>query len=94
MDSAADPLGVRIMDAVAEHADVPTTELPPLYEVLDPEALDELFSHSTDRPLAVPSQVSFTYADYRVTVFADREIKVTDTAAVATAPAGTPADPD
>lgn len=85
---------MRVVTAVAEQADVPPTELPPLFDAIDPDALDDLFSHSTDHPLAVPSRVSFRYAGSTVTVFSDGDIKVTDTSATTATPEAAVADTD
>lgn len=87
-------LSVRIVAAVAERADVSPTDLPPLYDVIDPDALEDLFSHSTDQPLSVPGRVSFGYAGSTVTVFSDGAVEVTDAAAPATAPEAAVADTD
>lgn len=77
---ASEPsLSVHIVRSVAEHAGTSPTKLPPLYDVLDPETLDDLFSHSTDAALSVPMSVSFPYAGYAVTVYSDKHVKVTDT---------------
>ncbi|MFC6964796.1 HalOD1 output domain-containing protein [Halocatena marina] len=46
------------------------TELPPLYETLDPDALDELFCSST----ANMATLSFKYAGQQVTIHSDRTI--------------------
>lgn len=43
--------------------------LPPLFDVIDPEALDTLFDARDDRP---EPTLSFTYCDCRVTVDGER----------------------
>jgi hypothetical protein len=64
------PTCTAVIEAVAAVSDRDATDLPPLYESIDPDALNMLFDpvddHS-DRPLAV----SFTYFGYRVRVDRD-----------------------
>ncbi|WP_254766378.1 HalOD1 output domain-containing protein [Salinilacihabitans rarus] len=60
-----------IVDAVAAAADRDPLGLPPLWDVVDPEALDALFEPTRGgRPRA--GRVTFTYCGYEVTVD-DRE---------------------
>ena len=65
------PPSVLIVNAVSAATKTPVNELPPLYQVIDPDALDMLFSGSdTD------GFVEFQYAGRTVTVSADRTIDV------------------
>lgn len=51
-----------VLQKVAEREEVPPSELnPPLYDVIDPEALDSVFRGST-------GHISFEYHGYAVTV--------------------------
>jgi len=60
-----DSVSQRVVETVAEAEGVPPTELrPPLYEVVDPDALDRLFAH----PSPSGSRVVFSYKNYEVTV--------------------------
>lgn len=52
----------RVLEAVAVTSGVDPLELPPLYDVVDPDKLDALVASTTD------GKVSFTYAGYEVTV--------------------------
>jgi hypothetical protein len=74
-------IGVCIAQAVAEANAVETRELEAeLNEVVDPDALNRLFS---DRPNGAPRDggtVSFEIADCRVTVDPDRTVVVEPTA--------------
>lgn len=63
-----------IITTVAALADVPADELPPLYDSIDPDALDALFDSSGDRS---DLQLSFSYFEYDVTVHQEGEIVVT-----------------
>ncbi|MFC4450144.1 HalOD1 output domain-containing protein [Halorussus aquaticus] len=63
-----DRISTRIVTAVADAEGIPPTEVtPPLYRVVDPDALNQLFetkwAASEDGP-----HVSFTYCGYEVTV--------------------------
>jgi len=49
-------------------------EQTPLYERIDPDALNNLFSHNE----RTTGQVTFTYESYRVTVTSDHEVFVGD----------------
>lgn len=67
-------LATTVVLAVAEVADTTPTELDPLHDVFDPEALDRIFA---DRERgAATDRVSFDYAGYRVTVYRDGETLV------------------
>lgn len=64
MDDSGDPqsLGEAILHEVSAQTGVPPAELnPPLYDVIDPDALETLFRGST-------GQVSFEYHGFLVTV--------------------------
>lgn len=65
-------LATDVVLAVAELSESDPTELPPLSDVIDADALDRLFGpgHSGDGS----DRVSFNYHGYRVTVCRDGEI--------------------
>jgi len=64
-------LSALVVNALSAATETPADELPPLYRVIDPDALDVLFSGcDTD------GSVEFQYAGQTVTVFADRTIEV------------------
>lgn len=65
-----------VVEAVAEADDADPVELtPPLYEVIDSDALDRLFTATTahDR---TDGQVTFSYNGYGVTVRGDGSVSV------------------
>ncbi|NUC73389.1 hypothetical protein HTZ84_13880 [Haloterrigena sp. SYSU A558-1] len=67
---------LAIVERVAALDGTDPLSLPPLYDAVDPEALDSLFqSSSTDGPRTTGS-VQFTYYGYDVRVDADGEIAV------------------
>jgi len=64
-----------VVSAVAARDGVDETELPPLYDAVDPEALDVLLA-STRGDGPGRASVEFEYADYSVVVFDDRTVSV------------------
>jgi len=65
----------EVVSAVAAHEGVDETELPPLYDVIDPDALDALLS-SVQTGGSDQASVDFEYAGYRVVVFEDRTVVI------------------
>lgn len=59
-----------VVEAVAELESMNVTDLPTLYETLDPDALDKLYESSAD------ARVTFTYNDYRIAVETDGVVTV------------------
>lgn len=71
----ADPVYTEVVRAVAREKGVdPLTLDPPLYDVLDPEALDSLYR--SGRSPRTPLEVSFSYADCTVTVDDEGSVRV------------------
>lgn len=66
-----EPISQRVVFAVAEQADVEPNELPPLYDSLDPDALDAVV-RSSDADL----EISFSFAGHRVEIGGDETIRV------------------
>ena len=65
-----------VVSAVAEASGVDMFELPPLYEAINPDALNELF---TSRSEPAVGEVSFQYAGYDVTVHGSGVVRVRTT---------------
>lgn len=62
----------RVLEAVAEETGVSPLEIDrPLYEAIDPDALDALFRHGRSETV-----VEFAYLGCRVRVFGDGEVAV------------------
>jgi len=61
-----------VVTAVAKAADTDPVELPPLYEYIDPDALDKLVGDAT----RFEGYITFDYDGYSVTTYADGEIVV------------------
>ena len=61
-------VAVAVIEAVAAAAGRDPTELPPLYETVDPDALDSLFAHRRQRSAPDECRFAFAYAGYDVVV--------------------------
>lgn len=77
VDCQGESLATAIVMTVSAAADRDCDDLPPLYDVIDPEALETVFAPL--HPRRPNAQVSFSYADCRVTVRDDRTIVVQPT---------------
>lgn len=71
MDLTATP-ATRVVTAVAAAADTDPVDLPPLYDTLDPEALNTLINSSESGSVLL----TFSYTGYRVTVHGNGEVDV------------------
>ena len=70
-------LSEAVVAAVADAMDISVLEVsPPLYEVLDPDALEAAVDSMTDTPDERPGRIEFAYSGFEVTVTAQREVSV------------------
>lgn len=60
---------VAVVEAVADTIDCDPYDVPPLYEIVDPDALDALFSPKYDGTPREAGMIVFTLAGCEVTVF-------------------------
>lgn len=67
---------VEVVKAVAAKRGVIETDLPPLAEVINPDALDNLFGSRSTRMTRKGGKVTFMYCGYSVTVTASGEVTV------------------
>lgn len=67
----------RVVTAVADARDVDSLELPPLFDVINPDALDQLFDHGLSDGTNGPGRVVFMFAGCEVEVHSDGEVTVT-----------------
>lgn len=67
-----EPLSFSVVRAVSSLAGKEPEELPPLYDVVDPDSLDTLFTDTSGRN----GSLSFLLDGYEVTVHADGSIVV------------------
>jgi hypothetical protein len=68
-----EPLTQTIVNKVATAAADDVTELPPLYETIDPDALEALLDSSPP-----DTWISFSYHGFVVTVTGDRTVSLSD----------------
>lgn len=68
-------LSENVISEVASREDVDRTELTPLHDVLDPDALDQLF-HPTNSSMRMDGSVTFLYHGYEVTAYATGYITI------------------
>lgn len=76
--SESRPPSTRIVTAVASKADVDPIDLPPLYDVIEPDALDR-FVRCSNGDAASEVSVTFSYTDHTVSVYGDGDIDVEET---------------
>ena len=76
-DREADSIPLAIIDALATAADVDPMDLPPLYEVVDPDAIERLFS-SNDRSDPGNMVLSFQVREWNVFLSGEGRIRVCD----------------
>lgn len=69
-------LSSAIIRAVSNHADKDSVDLPPLYEVIEPDALDKLFGPMADGVPREGGEVRFSYAGRRVTITLNRSFDI------------------
>lgn len=68
----------KVIEEVAEFKGVDPIHLPPLYDALDPDALDTLFEPAGNGATRGNGSIEFTYAQQRVTVHADGRVLVSE----------------
>jgi hypothetical protein len=73
------PFTEQIVAAVATAADCSPRELPPLYEAIDPDALDRLFAPTYGGGLRSDGRVIFEYAGYEVVIHSPNDVDVNPT---------------
>ncbi|WP_227380708.1 HalOD1 output domain-containing protein [Haladaptatus halobius] len=75
-DASQQPLTEQIVTAITDAADTSHRELPPLYEVIDPDALDRLFTPIYEGATRSNVRVRFAYAGYEVVVHSSGDVTV------------------
>ena len=71
-----DPISQTVVLAVAEATGDDPMELPPLYDTIDPDALNKLFGDRIDGAERLGGSFEFSYAGCEVTVRADGTVDV------------------
>jgi hypothetical protein len=78
-DPASDRPSEAVVNAVAARSGTPPNDLSPLYDVVEPDALDSFVEHAHRVGEAGTHQVWFTYEGFDVGVRSDGEIRIRDT---------------
>jgi len=76
---ADQPVSYTVISAVAEVEGCCPTDLPPLYDTIDADALDALFSGETSCPPRCDGSLMFEYSDSSVTIWSDRSVTISIT---------------
>lgn len=70
------PLCEQVVAAVADAADTSSCELDPLYEVVNPEALNHLFAPTYEGGTRSDGRVTFEYAGHEVLIHSTGDVTV------------------
>ncbi|NHN43004.1 hypothetical protein G9C85_15395 [Halorubellus sp. JP-L1] len=76
--SPADGPSRGLVEALDDHVDADVTTLPPLFDALDPDALDALFEAPAPRSDRSEGSVQFDYLGYRIQIGADGRGRIYD----------------
>jgi hypothetical protein len=69
----------KVLERVAELEDAEPHELEePLFETVDPDALDQVFRTQPDGPRRAEGRIQFSYYGYEVVAYADGRVSVQD----------------
>lgn len=73
-----EPASTTVIQAIAEYHDIDPTDLTqPLYDVIDPDALDDLVNNATMNPDASEFSIEFAYHGCWVDVSNDGSVEIT-----------------
>jgi hypothetical protein len=67
-------LSTTFIHAIESVVGVQSTDLPPLYDVVDPDALDQLFESEDEKEQRTAGRLTVHYAGFLATIHADGEI--------------------
>lgn len=71
------PASIKVIESVADRKGVEPTGLDvPLFEVIDPDALDSFIRTAIEGKNDEPARVRFTYCGYDVVVVADGTVRI------------------
>lgn len=76
----AQSITTTIVTTIADCEEVAPTDLPPLYNRINTDALDKLIAHRDSERASGETQVTFDYYGYEVTVTGDGHVHVCNTA--------------
>ena len=73
--NGTDPIETTVVNRVRQHEDTEPEDLVPLYEVIDPDALNMLFSSRRDgSSRSTTGAVTFQYCGFQVTVTSEHAV--------------------
>lgn len=69
----------KVLDTIAKRDGVSPVDVePPLYDVIDPEALDALFRDSEDGTTDPERRIVFRYSGYHVSVSGSGDVRIAE----------------
>ncbi len=72
-----DRLSITVINAIAENEGTTPTEIRPvLYDIVDPDALDSLFSSTHHGDNRADGHLEFRYGPHRVTAYSDGRVEI------------------
>lgn len=69
-------LSYAVLDAVASHEGASMSDLPPLRDAINPDALDTLFARTLDGRARQMGEVRFEYSGYTIAIDTDGQVNV------------------
>lgn len=72
----AESLTATIVDEVSDREGVDPTALPPLHDVIDPDALTAVFAPTSSGSSRTDGRVEFTYCGYQVVAHSDGRVQI------------------
>ncbi len=70
------PIAETVIDAITEVIEGSSTEIEPLYESIDPDALDDLFDRRPGK--SVPTRVEFRHKEFSIAIEESGRVVVYD----------------
>lgn len=70
LEAPSSDIAELILQRVGDVEDTDPVDLPPLYDAIDPDALEEIFAETQSGELRV-GEISFPYAGHEVTIHFD-----------------------
>ncbi|WP_266082460.1 HalOD1 output domain-containing protein [Haladaptatus caseinilyticus] len=75
--NGTEPIETTVINRILQHENTDPEDLVPLYEVIDPEALNLLFAPRRDgSSRSTAGTVRFQYCGYQVTVTSDHDVRL------------------
>jgi hypothetical protein len=74
--ASSQSLSTRVLTAVADAKACTPVDLEPLYNAINPEALDALFAPQANGTTRADGSVSFQYSGYQVTVSSEGDVSL------------------